>query len=169
MYSKVIQIFFFRFFSIIDYYKMFPVLYTVNLCFLSISYIVVCIPYFSFIPPPFLSPFLTMFVFYVCECFHFVNKFLYPFLDSTYKWYHMIFVFLCMVISRSMHVLQMAIFHSVLWLSNILIYICTTPLSILVLWTFVLFLRLGYYKQCWTLDYMCLFKLEFLSFLIYAQ
>ena len=43
--------------------------------------------------------------------FYFVNKssFVSIFLDSTYKWYHMIFVFLCltdlsMTLSRSLHI-----------------------------------------------------------------
>ena len=48
------------------------------------------------------------------------------FLDSTYKWNHMVFVFLVWLISlsimpsRSIHVLQMARFQYLLWLSGII-------------------------------------------------
>ena len=53
---------------------------------------------------------------------------MYHILDSTYKWYHMIFVLLFLTylvwqsLSPSM-LLQMALFHSFLWLSNIPLYI----------------------------------------------
>ena len=52
-------------------------------------------------------------------------------LDSTYKWYHMVFVFLfwtffvSMVISRFIHVAANGIILLFLWLSNIPLYICT--------------------------------------------
>ena len=52
-----------------------------------------------------------MFVFYIHDYFCIVNKFICTiFLDSTYKQYYMIFVFLCLTyftqyyISRSIHV-----------------------------------------------------------------
>ena len=55
--------------------------------------------------------------------FWFVNKLIciFFFLDSTYKWYHMIFVFICltslnMIISSPSMLLQMALFHSFSWL-----------------------------------------------------
>ena len=49
-------------------------------------------------------------------------------LDSTYKWYLMVFVFLflsyiSMIISRSSMLLQMALFHSFLWLIFHCVYI----------------------------------------------
>ena len=49
------------------------------------------------------------FVFYVCECFSFVNMFTCNIFDSTYKWNPVMFVFvwltsLSMIISRSIHV-----------------------------------------------------------------
>ena len=58
-----------------------------------------------------------------------MNKFIcIIFLDSTYKCY-MIFVFICLtslsiIISRYVMLLQMASFCSLLWLSNILLYVC---------------------------------------------
>ena len=53
------------------------------------------------------------------------------YLDSTYKWYHMMFVFHCLtslstIISRSIHVVANGIISFFLWLSNIPWYICTT-------------------------------------------
>ena len=78
-----------------------------------------------YLPPP--SPLVTMFVCCVCESICFVNKFIcIIFLDSTNKWYHMIFVFLCLTyltwhdnsLGPSM-LLQMALCHSFLWLNNI--------------------------------------------------
>jgi len=51
----------------------------------------------------------------------------------------MIFVFLCLTpfsmrISRSIMLLQMELFHSILWLSNIPLFVCTTiSLSFLML------------------------------------
>ena len=59
------------------------------------------------------------FVFKVCESISvlLINSFVSLFLDSTCKWNHMIFVFLwltsfTMTISRSIHVLLRALFHS---------------------------------------------------------
>ena len=80
-------------------------------CCFSILYIVVCyqlIPNSQFIP---LFPFANhKFFLYVCVYFCFKNKFIcIIFLDSTYKWYYIIFVFsvwlalLSMIISRSIH------------------------------------------------------------------
>ena len=54
------------------------------------------------------------------------------FVDSTYKRYHMIFVFLSDLLNLvwwslvASMLLQMALFHSFLWLSNIPLYTCTT-------------------------------------------
>ena len=53
------------------------------------------IPVSQFIPPPAFAPGNHKFVFYICDSFCFVNEFICTiFLDSTYKRYHMIFVFL---------------------------------------------------------------------------
>ena len=57
------------------------------------------VPISQFIPP--LPPYHLVtisFVFQICNSFCFVNKFIYTlfFLHSTYKWYHVIFVFLCL-------------------------------------------------------------------------
>ena len=52
------------------------------------------------------------------------------FLDSTYKWDYMVFVFLCLTYftimpSRSIHVVaKMARFPYFLWLNNIPVYVC---------------------------------------------
>ena len=49
---------------------------------------------FQFIPP---SPDNRKFVFYIHDYFCFINKFIYTLLlYSTYKWYHMVFVSLCL-------------------------------------------------------------------------
>ena len=60
------------------------------------------------------------FVFYICEYFCSVNKFIYTiFLDSTYKQHHMMFVFLWLHLRWSSRgpsmLLPMALFHSSLW------------------------------------------------------
>ena len=53
------------------------------------------IPIFQFIPS--FTPSNHKFVFYICDYFCFVNKFICTiFLDSTQKRYHMIFDFLCL-------------------------------------------------------------------------
>ena len=52
----------------------------------------------QFIPPPTLSPGKHKFVFYICDSTSVlkISSFVPFFLDYTYKWYHMIFVFLCL-------------------------------------------------------------------------
>ena len=103
----------FRFFYIVCYYILYTSLcYTLGL--LSILYIVVCI---SINPKVLIYPSLPFpfgnhkFVFCLWIYFYFVTKFIsITFLDSTYKWYHIIFVFvwftsLTMIISRSNHVI----------------------------------------------------------------
>ena len=69
------------------------------------------IPNSQFIPHPLLSPLVTVSFFSMSMSLFLFYKFIcIIFLDSTYKWYHMIFVFLCltishnMIISRSIHV-----------------------------------------------------------------
>ena len=65
---------------------------------------------------------------WICLCF--VNKFIcIIFLDSTYKQYHIVFVFLwltslVMIIFRSTHVAANGNSSSFLWLSNISVHIC---------------------------------------------
>ena len=62
-------------------------------------------------------------ILYVC-LFHLCHV-----LDSTYKWYHIVFLFLTlhsMIISRSIHILQVVLFHSFSLLGNILLYIWTS-------------------------------------------
>ena len=93
------------------------------------------IPYSYFISPLPLSPLATVSLFSVsmnlflfCVYIH-----LYCFLDSIRKWYHIIFVFLCltsvsMILSRSM-LLQTAVFHSFLWPSNLLLCLYTSLLN----------------------------------------
>ena len=73
--------------------------YTVGPCCLSILNVIVCI-YQPQTPTPSLSPLPLgdhKSVLYVCESICFVYKFICViFLDSKYKWYHMVFVFLCL-------------------------------------------------------------------------
>ena len=53
------------------------------------------------------------FVFYICDSFCFVKKFICTlFLDSTYMRYHMMFVFLCLTYFTQYDNLQMALFCS---------------------------------------------------------
>ena len=57
---------------------------------------------------------------------------MYHFLDSTYKWYHIVclcLTSLSMILSRFIHGAANGII-SFLWLSSIPLYICTTSLSI---------------------------------------
>ena len=67
------------------------------------------IPVSQFIPPPSL-PGNHKIVFYICDSLCLVNKFICTISqDSTYKWYHVIFILLCltsfiMTISMSVHV-----------------------------------------------------------------
>ena len=66
------------------------------------------------------------FVFYICESIFWKYVYLYHTLDSTNKWYH-IFVCLFLIyflrtISRPFMLLQIALFHSFLWLSSIPMY-----------------------------------------------
>ena len=61
------------------------------------------IPISQFILPPSLPTLVTITVFYICDSISICTMFL----DSTYKWYHMIFIFLTslsMTISVSIHV-----------------------------------------------------------------
>ena len=75
-------------------------------------------------------------------------------LDSTYKWYHLVFVFLwcsdlSMIILNPFMLLQMALFYSFIWLRSIPLYMCTiSSLSIHYWWTFRLLPCLGCCKQC---------------------
>ena len=105
------QIFFhYRLLQDIEYSSL---CYTIGPCCSSILYTAVCICY-SQAPDlslPTSFPFGSKkFVFYVCESLLCIYKFIsIIFLDSTYKWYHMTFIFLClsslnMIISRSIHV-----------------------------------------------------------------
>ena len=79
---------------------------------------VVCmsIPSSQFTPPCLFSSCNHQCVFYICDCF--VNRFIsILLLDSTYKHYHVVSVFLCltslsMTISRYIHVTAMTSFHS---------------------------------------------------------
>ena len=76
------------------------------------------------------------------------------FLDSSYKEYHTIFLFLCltslsMTVSRSIDVAANGIISFFLRLSNIPLYISTTYLyPFLCQWTFRLLPCLGNCKQC---------------------
>ena len=94
-----IYIFFFRFcFSprLLKHVEYSSLCYTVELC--SSSVFIPLNPKLLIYSPYCLSPLFThKFVFYVCVSvfFFFSNKFIcITFLDSKYKWYHMIFVFL---------------------------------------------------------------------------
>ena len=97
-------------------------------------YLLIPITYFT---SPVWQPHFCSLYLWVCFCFVLFFH-LFCFLNSTYKWNQTVFVFLCLVTLLSiipLHPsmsLQMARFHSFLWLSNIpYIYIyITSSLSI---------------------------------------
>ena len=115
----------------LEYWVEFPVLYSKSLSVIYFIYssMYMSIPISQFIPPP-LPPGNHVCFLHLWLCFCFENKLICTlFLDSIYKHYLAIFVFLCLPspsikISRSTH--ANGIFF--LWLSNIplYIYICTT-------------------------------------------
>ena len=83
--------------------------YTVVSCFLSIPYIITCIS-------------VSVNLFH--RCVHLWTHLKHCISDPAYKWYHTVFVSVCLtslsLISRSVFMLlQMALFHSLLWLSRI--------------------------------------------------
>ena len=91
----------------------------------------------QFFPPPNYFTYCNYKIdFEICLFLFFLNKlFLSLLLNSTYKWYHMMFVCLwlislSMITSRSTHVAANGIISCFLWLSNIPLCICTTSLSI---------------------------------------
>ena len=109
--------------------------YTVSPCCLLILYIVVYINPKLLIYPSLLSPLVTISLFSMSVFFCFVNTLIWSFYfsDSTYKRYHMIFVFvwltsLSMLISRSIHIAANGIISFFLT-ANITLYTCTTSLK----------------------------------------
>ena len=116
---------------------------------LSVTYFIdssvcVTIPVFQFIPSPF-APSNVKFVFYICNLFCSFKFICSLFLDSTYKWYYMIFVSLrftslSMTISR---LPQMTLFCSFLFHC---VYAPHLLCPRLCWWTFRLFPYPGYCK-----------------------
>ena len=114
MYSRVIRLYIYLLFQILFPFRLFQDIEQSSLCYtigtywlyiLNIEVIEVCrgqsnTPNSS--PPPSLLLNLSLFSLWVCFCF--VNKFIYIifFLDSAYKWYHMILVFVYWLILLSM-------------------------------------------------------------------
>ena len=91
-------------------------------CFIY-STVYILIPNFLIYPSPSFPFWYRKFVFYACESASTlsVSSFASFFLDSTYKCYHVIFIWLHLVWSSlvASMLLQMALFHSFFWLSNI--------------------------------------------------
>ena len=96
-------------------------------------YLIISLAYFS--PPPHpTSPLETTCLFSVSMTlflFSYICSFVFVFLDSTYKWNHMVFVFLWLISlsivhSRSTHIVANGKISCFLWLSNIplCIYVC---------------------------------------------
>ena len=89
------------------------------------------------IPHPYIAPPPTHWQPLVCslhlrDCFFIVifTSLLY-FLDSTYEWYHTLFVFLWLTLpSKSIHIAANGKIRSFLWLSNIPLFNSTSSLSI---------------------------------------
>ena len=109
--------FFFRFFSLIGQYKILSIVSCAIRQVLVgyLPYVQLCVyvnPILIYPSPP--SPFPLgnhKRVFYVCGSISVLNMFIYIicFLDSTYKQYYLIFIFLCLtsfsiILSRSIHV-----------------------------------------------------------------
>ena len=140
MYSKVSQfhiyiyLLFFRFFTHIGPYRIMsrvPMLYSRSLLVIYFIYssVYMSFPISQFIPLPFYR-----FVFYICDSFCFVKKFISTILRDLHTgdiiWYLSFCVSLHSVwqsLGLSI-LLQMALFHSSLWLSNTPLCICTTSL-----------------------------------------
>ena len=83
-------------------------------------------------PPNLLPSGNRQFVLHIHE---FVLFCLFCFLDSKYKWNHIVFYFLCLISlsiipSCPSMMLQMVRFHSFLWLSNIPLHTCITAFLI---------------------------------------
>ena len=110
-------------------------LYNISLLLIYFIHSSLCLfilyPYLA--PSPFLTPPVTTSLFSISvNLFLFVSKFIciIIFLDSTYKWYHMIFVFAWltshnMIISRSIHIAANGIisfFFMAEWYSIVYVY-----------------------------------------------
>ena len=103
-------------FSHIDYHRIwveFPMLYSRSSLIICPIYhnVLMPIPNPQSIPPRHLSSLVTISLFskFVSECVSVLQIFVSFFLDSTYKWYTMMFIFHCltslsMIIPRSIHV-----------------------------------------------------------------
>ena len=100
-------------------------------------YILVTFILYLPIPHPYIAPPPTHWQPLVCslhlrDCFFIVifTSLLY-FLDSTYEWYHTLFVFLWLTLpSKSIHIAANGKIRSFLWLSNIPLFNSTSSLSI---------------------------------------
>ena len=138
--------------------------YTVNPC-CYLFYVCILIPYseFTHLPP---SSLVTRSLFSMAvSLFLFLKEAdLHYFLDSTYEWYHIIFIFLWLaslsiIISRSIHVAANGNI-SLYFYSSIIFYCTYIPHLYLFIcwWTLRLLLCLGYYKQfCYEQWGACIF------------
>ena len=127
----------FHIFSIIVYHRILTIVPCIRPCYLSILCIIVCICKSQTLSSPFPKPpahsAITS-VLYAWVSFRFIKVHLCHILGSTYKQYHMVFVFLFLTHLSSSMLMRMTLFHSFLWLSNILLCVCaTSSLSIHVL------------------------------------
>ena len=149
-------------------------------CWISVLYKIVCIcsfqcPILSLDP---FSPLDNHMFFFKSLSASMCSKFVQwcVFLDSNYKWYHMILVFLIlsylfsMITSRFIYVPENGIIYSFTWLNHILLhtgvisfYLCICP------WAFCVSPHLGYCEWCCS---ECLGACVFLNsgfFHIYSQ
>ena len=99
----------FLFFGLLEDIEYSSLGYTAGPCYLSILYRVVCICWSQTSNPSLPTPLATTSLSSMLVCFHFVNKFMCHILDSTYKWYHIVFAFLLLnslsiIMSRSISV-----------------------------------------------------------------
>ena len=92
---------------------------------------------------------VSLWVFFCIAC-TFISIIL---LDSTYKWYYTVFVFLCLIYFTKHSIFQVHPccykFCYFLWLSNsTLFYVIHIFIQSSLDWVLGLFLYLSYYKQC---------------------
>ena len=90
LYMYIYPLFFFLSLSHVGHYRVeFPISRSLLVIYFIYSRVYMSIPLSQLIP--LLTTPISMFVFYICDSFCFVNKFICTiFLDSTYKWYFLI-------------------------------------------------------------------------------
>ena len=113
---------------------VFPVLYFTSPWLFCNCHSVLLNPFFTKQPKPFPSCNHEFFL-YIYEFVSALPVYLFCILDYTYKWNYMVFIFFCLNYftlhnAFKVHPCCSKRFYSFSWLSNISLYICTTPFLI---------------------------------------